>query len=125
MRRTSSPPPHIQKFGGASLADAASMRHAATIVPQQPEPKVVVISAMAGVTDVLLDVAARAVRGDLEPVRSAAQALRTRHTETARALLRRGPDLDALVQLIDTSIAELEQLAGGLAVLRELTPRTV
>jgi len=125
MRRTSSPPPHIHKFGGASLADAASMRHAATIVLQQPEPKVVVISAMAGVTDVLLDVAARAVRGDLEPVRSAAQALRTRHTETARALLRRGPDLDALVQLIDTSIAELEQLAGGLAVLRELTPRTV
>ena len=125
MRRTS--PPHIHKFGGASLADAASMRHAVTIILQQPAPppKVVVISAMAGVTDVLLDVAGRAAHGDVEQVRSAAQALRTRHTETARALVRRGPRLDALVQVIDTAIAELEQLAGGLGVLRELTPRTV
>ena len=129
MTRTSPrpPPPHIHKFGGASLADAASMRHAVTIVLQQPAPppKVVVISAMAGVTDVLLDAADRAAHGDVTQARSAAQALRTKHTETARALVRRGPRLDALVQMIDTAIAELEQLAGGLGVLRELTPRTV
>jgi bifunctional aspartokinase / homoserine dehydrogenase 1 len=123
MKRTS--PPHIHKFGGASLADAAGLRHAAQIVLRQPAPNVVVVSAMAGVTDALLDAATRAAHGDVQHVRSVAELLRTRHTEAARALAPRGPRLDELVELIDAAVAELEQLAGGLRVLRELTPRTV
>src|SRR5438552_58782 len=53
--------PHIHKFGGASLADAAAIGHAVGIVrAQRPDPLVVVVSAMSGVTDALLDGAARA-----------------------------------------------------------------
>ena len=48
-------PPQIHKFGGASLADAAAIGHAVGIViAQRPEPLVVVVSAMSGVTDALL-----------------------------------------------------------------------
>src|SRR5947209_7581746 len=51
-------------------------------------------------------------------------ALRARHGEAARSVLRAGAALDDTLELIDQSFAELEQLAAGLAILRELTPRT-
>src|SRR3989454_12207099 len=126
MPRAPGSPPHIHKFGGASLANAAGVAHAATIVvAYRPSPQVVVVSAMSGVTDALLDCAARASRGDAAHVRTAAQALRARHAEAARALVPRGVQLDELVGLIDAAFAELEQLAGGLGILRELTPRPI
>src|SRR5690606_11298048 len=43
----------VHKFGGASLADAASVRHAASIIAGHKGPRLVVASAMAGVTDAL------------------------------------------------------------------------
>src|SRR5213595_3057723 len=99
-------PPQIHKFGGASLADAAAIGHAVRIVQaQRPEPLVVVVSAMSGVTDALLDGAARAARGDA-------------------SLVPAGARLEELLRLIGEAFAELEQVAGGLSVLRELTPRT-
>src|SRR6266699_2070440 len=117
--------PHIHKFGGASLADAAAIGHAVGIVrAQRPDPLVVVVSAMSGVTDALLDGAARAARGDAGHVRAVAEALRAQHATAARALVPAGARLEELLRLIDAAFAELEQVAGGLGVLRELTPRT-
>src|SRR2546421_5513833 len=117
-------PPHIHKFGGASLADAAAIGHAVRIVlAQRPAPLVVVVSAMGGVTDALLDGAARAARGDASHVRAAAEALRAQHAAAARALVPAGARLEELLRLIDEAFAELDQVAGGLGGLRELTPR--
>ena len=56
----------IHKFGGASLADAAAVRHAASLVAAQKGARLVVASAMAGVTDALLSGATRAAAGDGE-----------------------------------------------------------
>src|SRR5881392_2016321 len=126
MARAPRSPPHIHKFGGASLADAAGITHAAKIVlAHRPAPQVVVVSAMGGVTDALLDCAARAARGDAAHVRTTARALRARHAEAARTLVRRGVRLDELVGIIDVAFAELEQLVGGLGILRDITPRTI
>src|SRR5438046_8421241 len=118
-------PPQIHKCGGASLADAAAIGHAVGIVQaQRPEPLVVVVSAMSGVTDALLDGAARAARGDASHVRAAAEALRAQHAAAAQQLVPAGARLEELLRLIDAAFAELEQVAGGLGVLGELTPRT-
>src|SRR5260370_12314126 len=118
-------PPHIHKFGGASLANAAAIRRAVEIVlAHRPAPLVVVVSAMAGVTDALLDGAARAARGDVGHVRATADALHAQHSAAARILLPAGPGRDELLRHVDAAFAELEQVAGGLAALRELTPRT-
>src|SRR5207249_8645755 len=66
MPRTSRPL-QIHKFGGASLANGAAIAHAMSIVQsQRPAPLVVVVSAMAGVTDALLEIASRAVHGKTE-----------------------------------------------------------
>ena len=114
----------IHKFGGASLFDAAAVRHAATLIAAQKGGRLVVASAMAGVTDALLQGATRAALGDGDALCATATALRTRHLEAARVLVkdkvRRRALEAAVVELTD----ELELLARGLAVLRELTPRT-
>ena len=116
----------IHKFGGASLANASAIKHAVSIIRGHlAEARlVVVVSAMAGVTNALLEIAERAVRGDVAHTRAATRALRAKHVEAARGLLPKGPDRAAILDVIDRSLSELEQLAAGLATLRELTPRT-
>ena len=58
------PPLQVWKFGGASLADAAAVRHAVGLIRAHKGPLVVVASALAGVTDLLLDGARRSVEGE-------------------------------------------------------------
>lgn len=121
-----SPPPQIHKFGGASLANGTAIRHAVSIVrSHRPQPLVVVVSALAEVTDTLLEAAAMAVQGDGGAVHARADGLRRRYAEAARALVPAGGGArEELLRLIDAAFAEVEQLAAGLAILRELTART-
>lgn len=117
--------PHVHKFGGASLADSAAVRHAVAIIRRhRHEPTVVVVSAMAGTTDALLGVARQAGAGESRTVASLVDGLRSRHAEVARALLPAGRARADLLAYVGDVFAELEALAEGLRLLRELTPRT-
>ena len=117
--------PQIHKFGGASLADATAVRHAvALIVSHRAEPTVVVLSAMAGVTDALLDVAKRAVAGDVAGALRESARLRARHVDVARAVLRGASQRAEVVRAVDASFQELDTLVRGLDAVRELTART-
>src|SRR5256885_1947786 len=118
-------PLEIHKFGGASLANGAAMAHAVSVIrAQRPTPLVVVVSAMAGVTDALLDLAGAAVRGDADGARATLDRLVAQHRAAVAALVRAAPRADELLQAIEGAFAEVEPLAAGLRVLRELTPRT-
>lgn len=121
---TLSPSIHIHKFGGASLADATAVSHAVAIASAQPPHGVIVVSALAGVTDSLLDGARRASSGDERVLRDTSAELRTRHRAIITTLLPSSAERRALLAEIDEAMAELDALAHGLAVLRELTPRT-
>jgi bifunctional aspartokinase / homoserine dehydrogenase 1 len=117
--------PTVHKFGGASLADSTAVRHAVEIIQSyRPEPTVIVASAMAGVTDALLEVARQAGSGQERTVASLITQLRSRHAEVARALLPAGPTRAAMLAHIADVFQELEALIQGLRVLRELTART-
>src|SRR6478672_10167328 len=117
--------PHVHKFGGASLADSAAVRHAVDIIRRHAkEPTVVVVSAMAGTTDALLDVAQQAGAGESRTVASLIARLRSRHAEVARSLVPSGRGRADLLGYVDDVFEELEALAQGLRLLRELTPRT-
>jgi len=119
-----SPRLEVHKFGGASLADAAAVRQAVAIVRDRPGPRVVVVSAMAGVTDQLLEIAARARGGALDQAQAATAALRERHVAAARTLVPAGPARAELQAFVEAQFAELDALTKGLSILRELTPRT-
>jgi aspartokinase/homoserine dehydrogenase 1 len=117
--------PQVHKFGGASLADSTAVRHAVEIIQScRPEPTVVVVSAMAGVTDALLEVARQAGSGDERTVASLIAQLRSRHAEVARALLPAGRTRAVMLAHVADVFQELEALAQGLRLLRELTSRT-
>jgi aspartokinase/homoserine dehydrogenase 1 len=110
----------VWKFGGASLADATAVRRAAALIVAAPGPLVVVASALAGVTDLLLAGAARpAVEGD----RAAAAFLR-RHRDVVRALLAPGRERRALLAQVDAFAREYKALCAAVAVLGHLDART-
>ena len=116
--------PHIHKLGGASLADAAAIRHAVALLRSRPRPIVVVVSAMGGVTDALLEGARHAAAGDEGALARVASELEARHLAVANALCPAGATRDALRTAISRSFGELQSFAHGLAILKELSPKT-
>jgi len=113
----------VHKFGGASLSDAPAFRRAVQIIKARPSPRAVVVSAPAGVTDVLLSLAVRAAAGDGESGAAEVEALRLRYTEILRGAVSHGSVKEVAAE-IDRSMGELSRLLSSLAVLKELTART-
>ncbi len=114
--------PSVHKFGGAALADAGSIRAVVRIVHGLPDHPVVVVSALAGVTDLLLGIIADAEQGDADRAVMGTNAFRTRHLTVVEGLFpasRRRRHLAAVDEMSD----ELEALARALSVLGEATPR--
>ena len=71
----------VLKFGGTSVANAQRIRDAARIVLDQPAPRLVVVSAAAGVTNALLEAARAAARGDSERRAAAVARIHEIHAE--------------------------------------------
>jgi hypothetical protein len=123
------PAPTVHKFGGAALADADAVRHAAAIVaaqrgdPAAPRPTVVVVSAMHGVTDALLGAAHAAAHGDAAGARRGLAALRARHDGAAREVAgdaSEGTPAAQLAGVVEATFAELAGLLDGLGALGDL-----
>src|SRR3954447_11233193 len=118
--------PQVHKFGGASLADSAAVQHAVALIRSfRREPTIVVVSAMAGVTDALLEVARQAGRGDHRSVAALITQLRSRHGEVARTLLPSGRERTSMLDQIADTFQGLQSLVRGLRLRKELTPRTL
>jgi aspartokinase/homoserine dehydrogenase 1 len=114
----------IHKFGGASMADAAAVRRAVALVRRIPGPAVVVVSAMGGVTDQLLGLAAAAGRGEPREAAPASERLEARHRAALSSLVPSGPARQSVAAYYAETFGELVGLAQGLATIRELSPRT-
>ena len=114
----------VMKFGGTSVESAEAIERAREIVAsRRPRTPIVVVSAMAKVTDQLVTMGHQAVAGQVNSSLSLLQSLRQRHFETAEALL--GPDRrKRLTPKLEAYLAELESFLRGLAAVRELTPRS-
>src|SRR5258708_37635674 len=124
LRKSNATALEVHKFGGASLADAAAYRHAAQIIKGRGVPCVVVVSAPAGVTDVLLGLARRAAAGEQGGIERDTLALRTRYSDIARAAVGSHKAAAAVLGEIEASLDELARLLSSLTVLNELTART-
>ena len=69
----------VAKFGGTSVATGEAIRRLVRIVNQRPDVRVVVVSALAGVTDLLVSIADAAEAGRLQEAREAAEPVWERH----------------------------------------------
>jgi aspartokinase len=79
--------PEVWKFGGASLADGKAILRAADQIAGHRGPLVVVASALAGVTDLLLQGATDAAFGRTAQSARAAKTFRQKHEQVLRDLL--------------------------------------
>ena len=118
----------VQKFGGTSVADPEAIRRLIEIVraarTRDGRGPAVVVSAMSRVTDGLLGVADSAGASHLAEALSRTQSIRERHIATARELVS-GRALDPLVSQINAALDDLTDVIKALAVLREVSPRTL
>ncbi len=113
----------VMKFGGTSVEDPAAISRTAGIVAGRlalGKRPVVVVSALAKVTDQLLRAASAAACGDRTGALAISSRLRCRHRDTAAALVK---DSAELVSLIDQKFDSLDEILRGLAAILELTPR--
>jgi aspartokinase/homoserine dehydrogenase 1 len=112
----------VHKFGGAALADADAVRHAARIAAAAPRPVLAVASAVRGATDALLALAQAAAAGDRAAARDGAAALRARHASVAAGVTTDAAERDVVAAAVTAEFDELDRIVEGLLVLRELTP---
>jgi aspartate kinase len=116
----------VMKFGGTSVEDAKAMNRTAAIVEGRRAKgfnAIVVVSAMAKVTDQLLASAAAAGRGDKAGALALSARLRNRHIDTACELLDE-TRFAALQSAVHQEFDALDDLLRGIAAVGELTDRT-
>lgn len=116
----------VLKFGGTSVGDLAAIDRAVSIVRSRlPRAPVVVVSALAGTTNALLQAAHDAARGDRDLARETLVAVRERHLEIVELLVRRDLTADETGWAIDHMCDALLGLADALAILGHVTPRSL
>jgi len=115
----------VMKFGGTSVESAAAIERAASIVKDRLDRHpVVVVSAMGQTTNRLLAIAADAVAGRRDQALEQVLALREFHLREACSVVSAADEAEVQI-LIDEHFRELTELVKGLAVLGELTPRSI
>ncbi|MFI5058744.1 MAG: aspartate kinase [Candidatus Acidiferrales bacterium] len=117
----------VMKFGGTSVGDADCVRRAAAIVQSAAAqgPVVVVVSAMSGVTNRLIQAAHRAEEGDQDSFPMLVNELRTQHETALKALVGDPQRRSEIAEECRGVLEELDRLLRGTTLLRELTPRTL
>jgi len=118
------------KFGGTSVADADAIGRLAAIVERRVKSDaadrapVVVVSALAGVTDRLIAAASLAETGDADRASASLGQLIDRHVTLASAVTG-GEPLAELLTAVREEFAAASSLLRALAVLREVSPRSL
>ncbi len=115
----------VVKFGGTSVGDADAIARTASIVrgrlDRQP---VVVVSALAGTTNRLIEVTQHAADGQLIVALSMLEELRARHFAAIEELLGGHASRDEVAAETGALFDELAHLAEALSVLGHATPRS-
>lgn len=116
----------VLKFGGTSVANAENISKVSAIVKAKSEnhegQTIVIVSALGGVTDLLLQAATLASEGK-EEYREKLLTLEQRHLETVKQLIP-VTQQSQLLSLVKKSCNELEDLCNSVYLLGEITPRS-
>lgn len=113
----------VLKFGGSSVANAENISKVAAIVSKavQKESTILVVSALGGVTDQLIDIGVKAAAGN-ELYKEQIQLLEIKHLDAVRALLHI-QNQSATLSWVKQQLNELERVCDGIFLLGELSAR--
>jgi bifunctional aspartokinase / homoserine dehydrogenase 1 len=114
------------KFGGTSVGSPEAITNVVNIIGDevaQGSRVVVIVSAMSGVTDALINSVNEAAHGNKWAYLSGSQKLRDRHAEALHLLTDPGKDRDSVLAEIDRLLAQHVDLCHAVNTLGEATPR--
>ncbi len=116
----------VMKFGGTSMGSAERIKVAAGICTEQKRqrPVVAVVSAMSGVTDLLVNTLRHAEGGDEPGIAANLERLSARHLEACKELLD-GSRCESTISGVQGLIGDFERIANGVRMLGERPPRSV
>ena len=118
----------VMKFGGTSLADADRFKNVADLVKREKdenESPVVVLSAMSGITNLLIEGANHAKERALDEALKVAEEVKTRHSDVIDELFELEERKSAIHDQMKKHLNELEVLYKGVSYLGELTRRSL
>ena len=113
----------VLKFGGTSVANAANIKKIKDIVLSKKGDKtVVVVSALGGVTDLLLECGTLASRGE-SCYKATLQKITERHLTTVKELLPLN-NQSSVLSFVMQQFNEVEDICNGIFLLQDFTERT-
>jgi aspartate kinase len=116
------------KFGGTSVGSVPALQNVVDIVKkagQNGHRVILVVSAMSGVTDLLLNSARAAEAGDEHTAHEARIKIAQKHAEATQHFLGKTAARKAMMDDVNAMLDEFESLCHGIRVLGELTPRAL
>ncbi|CAN5412825.1 bifunctional aspartate kinase/homoserine dehydrogenase I [soil metagenome] len=115
----------VLKFGGSSVGSSDTILKVVEIIREANEsgPCAVVLSAMQGTTDALIEAGRSAERGD-DGYIGILSGIEERHIETIKKLFD-ADEQTAILDFVETTIKQLENLCEGVRLVRELSPKTL
>ncbi|HEX3580910.1 MAG TPA: lysine-sensitive aspartokinase 3, partial [Thermoanaerobaculia bacterium] len=115
----------VIKFGGTSVGNADRVAEAIDIVSERRDlDPIVVVSALAGVTNDLVAASEAAREQKPERVAEIIRAVRQRHEDVAMRLVQQKFDFfETFIKQLNKQIEEIDTILRGIALLGEITPR--
>lgn len=113
----------VLKFGGTSVGSVESILNVKKIVEAQREQVIVVVSALGGVTDKLIQASRLAGRGDAE-YKEVFDAIVRRHHDMVSEIIPEGEEKIALLDVVNALLNELKSILYGVYLIKDLSEKT-
>ena len=111
----------VLKFGGTSVANAESLSNVLKIVQKQKGSTAVVVSALGGITDLLMEMLSSAQSGKQE-YRKGFLEIETRHMNIIKTFVPIG-NQSAIISFLKKNLNDLEAQLDAIHLLEEATPK--
>lgn len=112
----------VLKFGGTSVGSVESILSLKGIVEKEAQPTIVVVSALGGITDKLINTSRMAVKGD-ERYKDEFEAIVKRHHDMIDTVITDSAKHDQLKKTTESLLDELRSIYYGVFLIRDLSPK--
>lgn len=113
----------VLKFGGTSVGSVDSILSVKRIVESAKEPVIVVVSALGGITDKLINTSKMAAMGD-PSYENEFQEIVSRHAQMIKEVIPAGEMQTLLMYQVNELLNELRDIFQGIYLIKDLSPKT-
>jgi len=115
---------NVLKFGGSSVANSTTIENVLNIIKQQSthQPLYIVVSAMGGITDLLLKAGKEAAKNEISYKTTLAE-IEQRHLDAVKQLIPVAQQ-SSIISKVKSKLNELESILEGIYLLSELSEKT-